>query len=130
MYCVFSKAGLGHRNFEEGFWLQCNGNSLNCVLWPSPKRQGTSTRVTTKAGPRPPNACGIFHTHPRDKETEPSDCPGCDIDVSKKAGLPIYTIHPSGIWKYDPKTNQVTQEASKNWFKAPKKRCKKPCVGI
>lgn len=130
MYCVYAKAGFGQRNIEEGFWLQCNGSSFSCDIWPSTKRQGTSEKVTTTSSPRPPDACAIFHTHPRQKKPEPSACRGCDVDVSKAQRLPMYTIHPSGVWKYDPATDQITQEAGKDWFKAPRDRCKKPCEGL
>jgi RHS repeat-associated protein len=130
MYCVFSKAGFGQMNIEEGFWLQCDGTKYTCSIWPSTKRQGTSTRTTTTSSPRPPGACGIFHTHPRGKEPQPSDCRGCDIDISKAQRLPVYTIHPSGVWKYDPNTDLITQELGSKWFKDPKKRCNKPCEGL
>jgi RHS repeat-associated protein len=130
MYCVFAKAGFGHRNIEEGFWLQCDGTKYTCALWPSTKSQGDSSRTTTSTSPRPTDACGIFHTHPRGKEAQPSDCRGCDIDIAESQRLPIYSIHPSGIWKYDPSTDQTTQELGRKWFKELKRRCKKPCEGI
>jgi len=134
MYCVFASAGFGHRSIEEGFWLVCSGGSFTCDIWPSTVRQGTTTLTTTSSSPRPPDACAIFHTHPRDKGGEPSSCKGCDTSISISQKLPIYVIHPSGVWKYDPDTGTVSQELKRNWFKAPKKRCKtqkrKPCEGL
>lgn len=130
MYCVFRRSGSGFREFEEGFWLVCDGESLSCDIWPSTRRQGTTSRTTTTSSPRPPGACAIFHTHPRSKGPEPSTCEGCDVDQAKQQRLPIYVIFPDGIWKYDPSTDQVTQEEGTDWWKGPKERCKKPCEGL
>lgn len=130
MFCIFFKAGYGFSNTEEGFWLTCDGGKLGCQIWPATARQGNSSRSSTSSSPRPPNACGIFHTHPRQKPGEPSSCEGCDVSVSEDSGLPIYVVHPSGLWKYDPNSDKVTQEGGPDWSKGPKKRCKKPCEGL
>lgn len=88
----------------------------------------SSTRFRGKV---PDNACGLIHTHPRNKPAPPSDCEGCDKDVSKRLGIPIYTVRPSGIWKYDPSTDVTTQEETSKWSKEARKQCgKRPCEGL
>ena len=132
MYCIFWRAGQGLRDIEEGMWVTCSGGQFHCELWPSTERQGNSRKVTTTSSPRPPDACAIVHTHPRRRPARPSACkqPNCDVVVAKRQRLPIYTVHPSGVWKYDPNTDQVTRELGSDWFQDPKKRCKKPCEGL
>ena len=132
MYCIFWRSGQGLRDIEEGMWVTCSGGQFHCELWPSTERRGNSRKVTTTSSPRPPDACAIVHTHPRRRPARPSTCkqPNCDVIVAKRQRLPIYTVHPSGVWKYDPDTDQVTRELGSDWFQDPEKRCKKPCKGL
>jgi RHS repeat-associated protein len=133
-YCIFTKAGSGWYNSEEAFWIICDPtNGYNCEMWPSTKRQGTSSDSTTTFKNKvPDHACGIMHTHPLLKPAKPSTCSGCDVDQAIKIGMPIYTAHPTGIWKYDPKTKQTTREADSQWPNGPKRACGKgdPCAGL
>jgi RHS repeat-associated protein len=133
MYCIFWKGGFGFHNEEEGFWLTCSGGKYHCDVWPSTHKPGNSRYVHTTSSPRPTSACGIFHTHPRRTPGTPSTCndPWCDVPTANSERIPIYTVHPTGIWKYDPSTGQITQEAGSGWLTNPKKRCKKhPCQGL
>lgn len=54
------------------------------------------------------------------------------LSAANRQRPPIYVVHPSGIWSYDPKNPDAgfTQEGEPSWFKAPKLRCKKPCNGF
>ncbi|MCP4606049.1 MAG: RHS repeat-associated core domain-containing protein [Proteobacteria bacterium] len=131
IYCIYYKAGYGHHNTEEAFWVICEKNKLSCELWPPTANQGTSVQSNTKfKGKIPKNACALFHTHPRQKPQKPSTCPGCDTDVARGLGMPIYSVHPNGIWKFDPNSGKITNEAGKKWYKPIKERCKKPCKGL
>jgi RHS repeat-associated protein len=132
MFCIFWQAGQGLRDIEEGMWVTCSGGKYHCEIWPSTNRPGNSRKVTTSSSPRPQDACAIVHTHPRARPPKPSTCkqPNCDVIVSRRLNLPIYTVHPSGVWKYDPSTGMTTQELAAGWYRDPKKRCKKPCQGL
>ncbi len=132
IYCIFKKAGFGMKGTEEAFWATCKDGKLGCSLWPSSAKSGTTTRSTTSfRGRIPEGACGIFHTHPRKKPGPPSSCTGCDEDVSRRRGIPIYTVHPSGIWKFDPHSGKTTLEVPSGWSKDFRKQCgKRPCEGL
>jgi len=132
IYCIFQRGGYGNRNSEEALWLTCDDDGkFGCQVWPSTARQGNSNRSTTSTSGVPSDACGLVHTHPRRKPATPSTCQGCDVDVSDRLGMPVYTVHPGGIWKYDPTTKQTTLEKPGGWAKEFKKTCgKKPCKGL
>jgi hypothetical protein len=137
IWCIYTKAGFGHSNAEESLWVTCaEGEGFGCIVWPSTKEAGTSRiSQTTWQGATPQDACALIHTHPRKKTPKPSDCENCDVYQAHRLGMPIYSVHPSGIWKYDPQDKEVgkgkfSMEAGGKWFKGAKKRCKKPCQGI
>ncbi len=130
IYCLFKSAGSGFRNSEEALWITCDpSGKFGCSVWPSTANQGTSTKSSTSfKGTIPANMCGLMHTHPLKKPAEPSTCKGCDVDVSKRLGVPIYTVHPTGIWRFDPTSGKVEQVEDADWDKRFKKICgKKPC---
>jgi RHS repeat-associated protein len=133
MWCIYNKAGQGGWNYEEAFWVRCTPDGFKCSMWPSTKDQGTSTTSSIKfKGTTPQDACAIVHTHPMKKKAPPSSCPGCDVDIADRLKMPIYSVHPSGVWKYDPNTKNTTQESGKTWWEGPKQVCGKgkPCAGL
>jgi len=130
IYCLYQSGGSGFWNKEESLWIICDpSGTYNCSVWPSTANQGDSVRSSTKfKGTRPANTCGIMHTHPRSKPAKPSTCQGCDEDISRNLGMPIYTVHPTGIWRFDPTSGKVEQVEGSDWVERFKKACgKKPC---
>ena len=126
IYCIYDRGGYGNWNFEESLWVVCDPSGYKCVLWPATKRQGSSAKSTTSwNGPIPQNACGLIHTHPRKKKSDPSsNCKDCDVETATQIGMPVYTAHPDGIWKYDPQTQQTTKEHDNTFWNPLAKRCK------
>ena len=134
-FCLLSSAGFGVFPWEAAAWVtgvdSANGSSFNCIGWPFSRE----TAHAQWRGQRPPGIRALAHTHPTRSRTtsrtgpKPSDK---DEETAGQLGVPVYTISPGGIWKYDPRTDQTTLEAPSNWTKGPKARCKgrKPCDGV
>jgi hypothetical protein len=70
--------------------------------------------------PVPPGIFAQVHTHP-------TRCPGRrwgpkPSTQDKTWKIPVYTISPDGVFKWDPETNRVTREPDHNSITSPN-RC-------
>ena len=74
------------------------------------------TNETNKFGFKwDPAAIAIAHTHPNNKDPNPSSE---DMRVADKLGVPILTITRWGMYMYDPSTHRITQvQNNLDWLK-------------
>lgn len=133
-YCLLDGAAHGMLPFERATWIvDFVGPQQEGTLQPYRCDLGAWTRdqhYSRHDGPWPPDVQGIAHTHPtraRDRRSrdEPSENDRAQAD---RFGIPMYTITPGGIWKYDPATRKTTQERSSNWDDSWRKECP-DCTG-
>ena len=109
---MFIAAGSGSQPYERGAWVKGTPKNYHFKLWPF---TGQKHKIT------PPfkNQDGEWnvHTHPTSSEAEPSQSKDGGNDIMMATGIraPVYTIHIRGIFKYNPATLEITQEADQNW---------------
>ena len=138
-YCLFTLSNAGMADFEEAAWLYRDAVIINgqppqehCGIWPAlfaPKEQ------QWPAGKSLPGVLfAQVHTHPTRAAGSrsrggPQPSRG-DRQTANSYKIPIYTLSPDGIFKYDPGTGKVTQEEPSSWMDAPKKKCgpNDPCA--
>lgn len=88
---------------ERGAWiLRHSDGGYSCKQVPSTSR----CRRLTFSGDRPSNAVAFIHTHPNSAAAISPD----DNQAARKIGLPMYTLHRSGLWKFDPASGRTTKE--------------------
>jgi hypothetical protein len=72
------------------------------------------------------------HTHPtRCRTMRSGPRPSAqDQSVGDQLHVPVFTVSPDGIWRYDPNSKDITRIAPNNWYREPQDRNCKPCEGI
>ena len=121
-YCLLQRNNWGASCSEEAAWLysvKVDGiDQPGCGLWPPLHAPGMQSWPQGK--PIPPGIFAQVHTHP-------TRCPGRrwgpkPSTQDKTWKIPVYTISPDGVFKWDPETNRVTREPDHNSIPRPN-RC-------
>ena len=108
---MFQLAELGYSDIECAAWVSGVPGQYTFDPWP---RTGESDAISADRPPKPGE--WNVHTHPNNMIPWPSTSwDGQDRNIAEKTGKSIYTIHKSGIWKFDPRTNQTTQLLDHSW---------------
>ncbi|MFL6260856.1 MAG: RHS repeat domain-containing protein [Thermoanaerobaculia bacterium] len=131
-YCLYTLSNYGLADYEEAAWLYRDSVIINgqppqehCGIWPAlhaPKEQHWP-----KGKPLPGQLFAQVHTHPTRamgslSRGGPQPSRG-DQNTARAYQIPVYTLSPDGIYKFDPSTGKITQEEPANWMDGPKKKC-------
>lgn len=108
-YYLWRDAGRGTRQTELSAWIGWENDHFFFHRWPHSHK----TRQESWQGQIPHNVWANIHTHPNDTLPRPSGSNGTgiggDVAFAHATGLIVYTVHRDGIFRYHPKTKQVTQ---------------------
>jgi JAB domain-containing protein similar to deubiquitination enzymes len=92
---VLKEGGYGFRNEERAAFLVARADgSYDCAMWP----RTNGVERTQWDGVIPPGTVAIAHTHPRAKPLPSQQ----DMRESKRLGMPIYVVTPSGVTVAEP----------------------------
>jgi hypothetical protein len=95
-----AKNGLGEGREEAGFAI--NGSPSAYAVVPHQQTNQDMKMTTTLQ----PNVAAEIHVHPTKSQPDPSDN---DRKIADKHKIPVYTIHQSGVFKYDPATKKTVR---------------------
>jgi RHS repeat-associated protein len=108
---LFEQGGSGWRDTERSSFITQNQGTTQCELWPWSAANRTESWPRGK--PWPNGVVAVAHTHPtRGADPEPSQGDRANAD---RVALPFYTVTAKGIYKYDPATQQITEEEDHTW---------------
>jgi RHS repeat-associated protein len=112
----YQEISSGNNGVEFGAWAVFSFWGFGS--YQSLDRNWSTTIVnrTMSKGPKPSGTVAMIHTH-----NSPGFSDG-DINASVKVKLPVYSISPHGIFRYNPSTNQSTLVAGPGWWE------KNPCI--
>jgi hypothetical protein len=105
-----SAFGQDPNRTERAVWiLQSSAGSFECKRWPASSERNKEFWH----GPMPQKTIAQAHTHTVKTDPKPS---WKDIQLSRRIGLPLYTISGSGIWMATP-DGKITQLADSKWYR-------------
>ena len=103
-----SEFGQHPNRTERAAWI-LQGDTGHIVLrWTT---SGENSRELWH-GPIPECTIAQAHTHPVKSDPRPS---ANDIELSRRVGVPLYTISSSGIWMVTP-LGEIRQIADSKWY--------------
>jgi hypothetical protein len=105
---LWELAGYGYDRSEHAAWVVAGAGGPAWRAWPWDRRYLQSRW----AGPTPPGAIAIVHTHPAVVDPQPSFQDGA---TARRLGLAVYTVSRSGIWKVEP-GGAVTRVRDEHWW--------------
>ncbi len=107
---IWKRAGLGTRDVEALALIYRNADGSYRT---EPLAQTNEFRKFSFKWN--PTAIAIVHTHPNNRDPQPSDV---DQQTSDKLGVPIFTLSIHGMYMYDPAAKKVSQiQDGLDWLK-------------
>lgn len=111
-YDLWKESAFGQdpNRTERAVWiLQSSPGSFECKRWPTSAERNREYWY----GPMPQHTIAQAHTHTVMADPRPAPK---DIQLSRRIGVPLYTISGSGIWIVTP-DGKITQLADSKWYR-------------
>jgi RHS repeat-associated protein len=105
MTAAWERSGNGTLNTEAGFIAYVGSDTRGGIVnLPNTNQFGQITFNLSDVLPQGATLVAIFHTHPTNRASLPSQG---DQTASNNLGVPIFVIHRNGVSVYDPALNET-----------------------